>query len=339
MIDKQIKNPLRLPAGIKDYIFNEAENHRHVERGLTNLLQDKGYREIITPTFEYGEIFEIATKAGMLRNGLDEKVYRFLDRDGNLLALRADFTAQIARIAAARFADIESVLKIFYTGKVFRAEPHHEGRSREKWQVGFEIFNEATVDADAEAIINIMETLDHFKLSNFRIAIGHIGYFHGLVKESGLSGDERQQLRYLVERKDMAGIGRLLDQTNMPVEVKNVLQNLPDLHGDVSVLERAKTAIRNEKSQHALGKLQKLWQKISSHPLAKNIFFDLSEVEGMGYYTGIILKAFTPGIGTEVGSGGRYDQLTAVFGTEMPAIGFSFDVHLLASARLMQQEE
>lgn len=136
----------------------------------------------------------------------------------------------------------------------------------------------------------------------------------------------------------MAGIARLLAQTTTTAEVKKVLQNLPDLHGDIRILDKAKSMINNKKSLNALENLQKLWQKISLHPLAPNVFFDLSEVEGMGYYTGIMLKAFAPGVGTEIGSGGRYDQLTAVFGTEMPAIGFSFDVHLLASARLMQQE-
>ncbi len=333
MVDQANKNPLRLPAGIKDFIFAEAEEHRVVERGLTDLLQQRGYREIITPTFEYGEIFEIATKAGMIRNGLDKKVYRFLDRDANLLALRADFTAQIARIAAGRFAEMEQILKIFYTGKVFRAEPHHEGRSREKWQVGFEIFNQASVEADAEAVINILEALDSFGLKNFRVAIGHIGYFHGLIKESGLTGEKRHTLKYLVERKDMAGISRHLEQTGISNEVKKILQRLPDLHGEAVVLEKAKSCTGNEKSLQAVEKLQKLWTFISSHPLAAHVFFDLSEVEGMGYYTGVMLKAFAPGVGSEIGSGGRYDQLTAVFGAEMPAIGFSFDVGLLTQAR------
>ncbi|KAA3615422.1 MAG: ATP phosphoribosyltransferase regulatory subunit [Calditrichaeota bacterium] len=339
MIDQTTKNPLRLPAGIKDFIFDEAKEHRFVERALIDLLIENGYGEIITPTFEHGEIFEIATKAGMIRNGLDEKVYRFLDRDGNLLALRADFTAQIARIAASRFKGLTKELKIFYTGKVFRAEPHHEGRSREKWQVGFEILNKSSIAADAEAVIHILEALDKFKLKNVRVAIGHIGYFHGLIKESGLAGDKMKALKYLVERKDSAGIERFLDETAIDDEVKNVLLALPDLHGDITVLQKAKACAGHEKSMQALLKLDKLWDEISGHPLSKNVFFDLSEVEGMGYYTGIMIKAFTEGVGSEVGSGGRYDQLTAVFGAEMPAIGFSFDVDLVGKAIKIQKEK
>lgn len=339
MIDQHSKTPLRLPQGIKDLIFTEAQSHRFVERGLCDLLQKNGYREIITPTIEYGEIFELATKAGMIRNGLDEKVYRFLDRDGNLLALRADFTAQIARIAASRFSGLDEVLKIFYSGKVFRAEPHHEGRSREKWQVGFEILNEASISADAEVITNVLEVLEKFGLKKFRLAIGHIGFFHGLVEESGLAGKRLHTLKYLIERKDVAEIRRFLNRTSLDEEIKNMLQSLPDFHGGHEILKQALAEIKPKKLLQAVEKLQKLWQAISDHPLAENVFFDLSEVEGMGYYTGMMIKAFALGVGSEIGSGGRYDRLTAVFGTEMPAIGFSFDVDHLVNALAIQKND
>ena len=339
MIEQNSKTPLRLPQGIKDLIFAEAQSHRSVERGLCELMQKNGYREIITPTIEYGEIFELATKAGMIRNGLDEKVYRFLDRDGNLLALRADFTAQIARIAASRFSGLDEVLKIFYSGKVFRAEPHHEGRSREKWQVGFEILNAASISADAAVITNVLEALDKFGLKKFRLAVGHIGFFHGLIEESALAGKRLQTLKYLIERKDAAEIQRFLSRTSLAPEIRHTLQNLPDFHGGHQILKQAPAGVKNEKSLRAVQQLQKLWLEISSHPLAENVFFDLSEVEGMGYYTGIMIKAFALGVGSEIGSGGRYDQLTAVFGAEMPAIGFSFDVDHIVNALAIEKSE
>lgn len=113
----------KLPPGLKDFFFAEAQERRSVERRLADLLAATGFSEVITPTIEYSDVFLLAGKTRYGRNSLDEKVYRFLDRDGSLLALRADFTAQIARIAASRFGALSTPIRLFYSGRVFRAEP------------------------------------------------------------------------------------------------------------------------------------------------------------------------------------------------------------------------
>lgn len=320
---------LRLPPGVKDFLFEETQQRRELESRLMKLLMSKGYREIITPTFEYSEVF---AHGGDGREALEDKTYRFLDRDGNLLALRADFTAQIARIAASRFTPNDRPLRLCYSGKVFRAEPQHAGRSREKWQIGFELLGANDVAADVEAVNNILEGLAALGLQEIRVALGHIGYFNGLVAHAGVSGEALHHLKYLVERKSAAGLRETLQRFALPHEMQEALLQLPNLHGGAEVFARARRFIWNETSQRALAHLEAMWEQLREHANTRRVFVDLSEVEGMGYYTGIMLRAFVAGVGREVGSGGRYDELIARFGAETPAVGFSFDVDALAQA-------
>lgn len=327
------ENPtLKLPPGVKDFFFAEARQRRALERRVTDLLAGSGFSEIITPTIEYSDIFLLAGRTGQGRNSLDEKVYRFLDRDGNLLALRADFTAQIARIAASRFAGLATPIRVYYSGKVFRAEPHHVGRSREKWQVGFEILGAHDIDADVEAVICILDSLAAAGINNSRVAIGHIGYFNGIAAQAGLAGESLQKLKYLVERKDTAGLAQAAQASSLSMPARAALTRLPNLHGNNEILPEARRLATNDVSRQAIEHLETLWSKLQQHPQADKVFLDLSEIEGLGYYTGIMLRAFVAGIGEEVGSGGRYDELISRFGADLPAIGFSFDLDLLVAA-------
>lgn len=323
------RKQLRLPPGVKDFLFDEAQQRRDIERNLLRALAHKDYREIITPTIEYSEVF---THGGDGRVAEEEKTYRFLDRDGNLLALRADFTAQVARIAASRFAQHEAPQRLCYSGKVFRAEQQHAGRSREKWQVGFELLGAQDVAADLEAVNNILNCLAALELHELRLAIGHIGYFNGVLAAAELDAETLHTLKYLVERKAVAGLQEVLPQLALPPAVQAALLQLPQLHGGEEVLAVAQSFAVHDKSLQAVAHLAALVPHVQEPLAAGRLFFDLSEVEGMGYYTGIILRAFVAGAGAEVGSGGRYDELIARFGADMPAVGFSFDVDLLAQA-------
>lgn len=326
---KPENSKLRLPPGVKDFLFEEARHRRELESRLMSTLARNGYREIITPTFEYSDVFSQANES---RNAHEDKTYRFLDRDGNLLALRADFTAQIARIAASRFTPNDLPLRLCYSGKVFRAEPQHAGRSREKWQVGFELLGANDVAADVEAVNNILDGLAALGLHETRLAIGHIGYFNGLIAASQAADEALQTLKYLVERKAVAALQESLQHFSLPAHASEALLQLPDLHGGGEVLAVARRNVANEISQRALDHLEAMLPHVQTHLEAGRLFFDLSEVEGMGYYTGIMLRAFVAGAGAEVGSGGRYDDLISRFGADVPAVGFSFDVDLLAQA-------
>ncbi|MGH7450447.1 MAG: ATP phosphoribosyltransferase regulatory subunit [bacterium] len=327
------KQAFRLPSGVEDLLFADATQHRAIERRLAELLAASGYREIITPTIEYGEVYLLAGKTRHGRNRLDEKVYRVIDRDGNLLALRADFTAQIARLAASRFVGMVVPIRLYYSGKVFRAEPHHAGRSREKWQVGFEILGASDIETDAEAVTNILDSLAALKIDNARVAIGNVEYLNGIMAHAGIEGEKRQTLKYLIERQDIAGLAQTMEDFSLPSPVRNALTQIPNLHGGREILPEAQRLAQNEISHQALDRLEALLAMIQKHAQADKVFFDLSEFDSMGYYTGLTLRAFVTGVGEEVGSGGRYDELISRFGVEVPAVGFAFDLDLLANAQ------
>ncbi|MCI0694161.1 ATP phosphoribosyltransferase regulatory subunit [candidate division KSB1 bacterium] len=323
---------LRLPPGVKDFLFDEAAQHRTVERRLTDLLAGSGYREIITPTVEYGEVFLLAGKTRHGRNTLDEKVHRFLDRDGNLLALRADFTAQIARIAASRFVGMIAPIRLYYSGKVFRAEPQHAGRSREKWQVGFEILGANDIETDAEAVTNILDTLAALKIDDARVFIGNVDYFNGIMAHAGIEGERLQTLKYLVERKDAGGLAQTMEDFSLPSPVREVLTQIQNLHGGREILPEVRQLAQTEISRQAVDRLEALLAMIQKHAQADNVFLNLGEAEGMGYYTGLTLRVLVAGVDEVVGSGGRYDELISRFGVDVPAVGFAFDLDLLVNA-------
>ncbi|MGH7493759.1 MAG: ATP phosphoribosyltransferase regulatory subunit [bacterium] len=326
---KTLHTHYRLPPGVHDFLFEEAHARRQVERSLIEMLASKGYREIITPAYEYSEVFAQASKA---QNGREERAYRFLDRDGRVLALRSDFTAQIARIAAARFFEMPAPVRAYYSGKVFRAEPLHAGKRREKWQVGFEILGAAGLEADGEAVFCILDGFLALGLAHTRIAIGHIGYFNGLIAQAQLDGENLKRLKYLVERKDVAGLARATEELELAHELREAFVHLPHLHGGQEILPQARRFTKNKDSHAAIARLESLLSLLQKHPQAHQVFVDLSEVEGMGYYTGIMLRAFAAGVGEELGGGGRYDDLVSRFGAHMPSVGFSFDVDLLVRA-------
>lgn len=323
---------IRLPSGVKELLFEEAMQHRAVERRLTELLAGSGYREIITPTIEYGEVFFLAGKTRHGRNHLDEKVHRVIDRDGNLLALRADFTAQIARIAASRFIGMVVPIRLYYSGKVFRTEPHHAGRSREKWQVGFEILGASDIETDAEVVTNILDILAALKIDDARVAIGNVEYFNGIMAHAGIEGEALQRLKYLVERKDIAGLAQTMEEISLPSPVREALTQIPNLQSSREILPKARRLAQNEISQQAVDRLEALKALIQKHGQAGQVFFDLNELGSSGYYTGLTLRAFIAGVDEEVGSGGRYDELISRFGVEVPAVGFAFDLDLLVNA-------
>lgn len=317
----------QLPAGLKDYLFEEAQRRRDVEHAITAALRQQGYREIITPTFEHWEVFAAAG-----RNGWQDKIYRFLDREGNLVALRSDFTAQVARLVAHKHAALTLPLRLFYSGKVFRFEELHAGRSRECWQVGFELLGETGLQGDVEAVALAAQALRALQLGAFQINLGTIGYFNGIVLEARLTPEQLNEIKRLLSHKDADTLSEFLLQIAPPSAVRQALTGLMQWHGRRDILEQARAAAPNAQAGAAADHLTEVYDRLEALGLSEHVVIDLSEVQGMGYYSGIMIKAYVPGLGYEVGSGGRYDHLLSQFGYDCPAVGFSFDVDRLVEA-------
>jgi len=307
-----------LPPGAADLTGPAALNRRRLQRTVGDLLTAAGYEELLTPTFEYEEVFLLAGGREVA-----ERLIRFPDRDGRLLALRYDFTASLARVAATTFRSAPRPLRLSYSGRVFRQEPERGGRPRETLQAGAELIGEAGLDADIEIVRLTLALARSAGLSDFQLNLGHVGVLRpGL---SAIPGDERAAIRRWIDRKDRGNISRALAGRD-PLAAS--LGALAFVIGRRPALEQARAAAPAE-CRPGLDHLLSLDSALDAADRA-HVVYDLGEVRGLDYYTGIHFELFAAGAGRAAGAGGRYDDLMGRFGAPMPAVGVSLDLDTLA---------
>lgn len=316
----------QLPHGVADLFFNDAARKRAVERTLADTFTRWGYSEIIPPTFEYYE--SLAAEAGPQ---LREEMYRFFDRDGRTLALRADFTIPTARIVGTKLFDRAMPLRFFYVGSVFRYEEPQAGVRREFTQAGIELIGAATADADAEAIALAMTALRAIGLENFRFTIGNAAYLHAMTRDLTLNEADDLALRDAIRRKNTSALARVLDPLDLDPVRKSALIQIPTLWGKADFLDRV--ACINDEARASIEHLRAVIARLEQFGLQDFVALDLAENRGMAYYTGILFEGFVQGLGFSVASGGRYDNLIAHFGPRIPAVGFAIGVERVLMAQ------
>jgi ATP phosphoribosyltransferase regulatory subunit len=322
-----ISQPLdrQLPHGVADLFFNDAARKRAVERKLADTFAHWGYSEIIPPMFEYYE--SLAAEAGQQ---LREEMYRFFDRDGRTLALRADFTIPTARIVGTKLFDRAMPLRFFYVGSAFRYEEPQAGVRREFTQAGIELIGAATADADAEAIALAMTALRAIGLDDFQFTLSNAAYVQATMRDLALKDANDLALREAIRRKNAPELTRLLDSFDLDPARRRALAQLPMLWGEVGVLDRAECV--NDDARAAVDHLRQVVTRLTQFGLQDFVTLDLAENRGMEYYTGILFEGFVEGVGFAVASGGRYDNLIAHFGPSIPAVGFAIGVERLLMA-------
>jgi ATP phosphoribosyltransferase regulatory subunit len=321
-----------LPEGVRDLLFADAAAFRQLEATLRQTWAAWGYREIILPTFEYADT--LATDVGA---EIEAEMYRFFDRHGRALALRPDMTIPTARVVGTRLYDQPLPLRIAYVGSVFRYEPPRAGRQHEFTQVGVELIGAAGPAADAEAVALAVAALNAAGLPQFRITLGHVGFFRGLLEALALPEKWARRVRQAVNLKAEAELELLMAEAGqVPVPARTALLALPRLAGDVTVLAEAEAYCLNAAMAAALADLRGLAELLSAYGVADAVSYDLAEVRDLGYYTGITFEGFAPGLGFNIISGGRYDELIAHFGPSLPAVGWALTLDRLLVARELQ---
>jgi ATP phosphoribosyltransferase regulatory subunit len=307
-----------IPPGALDLTGDAVRRRRALQRVAMGALEQAGYEELIPPTFEYEDTF--------LRAGgpaVAERLVRFPDRDGRILALRYDFTASLARVAATTFSEAERPLRLSYSGKVYRQEPERGGRPREMLQVGAELLGQGDLTADIEIVRLTLSLLTAAGLRDFQVNLGHVG-----VLAAGLGAIEeplRTDVRRWIDRKDRGSLSRAL--ANLSGDACT-LTTLPFVIGRRDALEEA-ASTAPEASQTGLEHLLALDAALTSSERA-HLVYDLGEVRGLDYYTGIHFELYIAGAGRAAGAGGRYDDLMGRFGRPMPAVGVSLDLDTIA---------
>lgn len=318
-----------LPKGVTDFLPEKADKIGYIESKIRKVFELWGFRRIITPLLEFQHVM-----AAGLGEELKEKTFRFDDRHtGKLLAIPSDITPQVARIVATRMKGYPLPHRLYYNGRVLRHAELQSGRSREIFQAGVELIGLDSPEADAEMVAMAVEVLRSLGFEDFKIDLGHVGFFRGIMSASGLgSTSSLHQLLGAISKKDASAVRALLDTEQLPDSVKEELSALPRLFGGREVLATAQRVATNDASRQALDNIARVLDILDIHGISKYLTIDLGEIRGLYYHSGLTFEGFVAGLGEAACSGGRYDNLTARYGFPAPATGFAFNILSLLSA-------
>lgn len=320
----------QVPAGVADYFWGEAYERRTLEALLLGVFRVWGYNDVVTPAFEYAE-----TLSARGSHELQSELCRFIDRDGSMLALRADMTIPVARLVGTRLHDAPSPQRFCYSGSVFRDVEPRAGQQREFWQAGVELLGSAAPEADAEVLALTAHALQAAGIAHFRLVLGQMQYFDGLLHALQLAPRAQLRLTEAIDRNSEAELEEFLRATKLPRRQARALAELPRLGGiDIdNILHRAERLALNAAMQGAIANLRAICEALAAFGVLAHVTLDLSEIHNLGYYTGITFEALAPGVGFRIASGGRYDHLIGTFGAPQPAVGAALGLERVLLAR------
>ncbi len=327
-----IEKLLHTPEGVRDIYNLECKKKASLEDTLCEVLRLYGYQNIETPTYEFFDVFNSDTGTVSSR-----EMFKFFDRNNNTLVLRPDMTPSIARSVAKYYGDCNFPIRLACKGNVYLNNQSYHGKLSEVTEIGAELINDASAQADAEAIMMMIDCFSAAGLSDFRIDIGQSDFYNGIMDAIDVSKEVKQQIHEYIENKNSLGMDILVAGLDLAPDYREILTEYNELYGDVTMLERAKSLTTNVRCQRAIERLEEVYAVLCECGYEKHVGFDLGMVNHFEYYTGIIFRGYTYGTGDAIGKGGRYDNLLAQFGKDAPAIGFSIPVDQLLIA-LSRQE-
>lgn len=321
------KRLLHTPEGVRDIYGKEFRQKQILQQKLHETVELYGFQDIQTPTFEYFDIFsrEIGTTSS-------KELYKFFDKEGDTLVLRPDFTPSIARCSAKYFMEEKQPIRLTYAGNTFTNTSSLQGKLKEVTQMGAELIGDGSVRADAEMVSLVIQALKNAGLKEFQISIGEVEYFRGICEEAGLDEDTEAELREYISNKNYFGAEALLMEKQTAPCHTEVLLKITEMFGSIEDLHKAREWVKNDRSIHAIERLSELYDLLCIYGVEDYVSFDLGMLNNYNYYTGVIFRAYTYGVGGAIVKGGRYDHLLGRFGKDAPAIGFMVVVDDLMSA-------
>lgn len=316
-----------LPDGVEEILPLEASKLEHLRRQLLDLYEAWGYQLVITPLIEYLDSLLVGSS-----QDLDLHTFKITDQlSGRMMGIRADITPQAARIDA-HCMNREGPVRLCYADNVLHTKPQGLLTSRVPIRIGAELYGHAGVECDIELICLMCATLDAAEIKNISIVLGHVGIFRALVVEAAIDEATEANLFDAVQRKAYDEIDAVLDAAVKDESLHSMLKQLTRLSGDeatlqeaVGVFEDAPKSVKKE-----LLELVLIVEGVKERLPDITLCFDLCELRGYGYHTGIVFAAYTPEYGRAVAKGGRYDHIGEVFGRARPASGFDSDLKTIA---------
>ena len=289
-----------------------------VRRSILDLFWSHGYELIQPPLLEYLE--SLLTGTG---HDLDLKTFKLVDElSGRHMGLRADITPQVARIDA-HLMNYKGVNRLCYSGSVLQTKPDNMLGTREPLQIGAELFGHAGLESDFEVQNLMVEALTLAGVKDVLIDLGHVAIFRALVSQSEQSAAREMELFQALQSKDARLIAELT--ADLDSSLAKAFCTLPELNGDCEILARAKDQLPANASIHAaLDELNRLGGMLRQRGI--KVTYDLAELRGYHYHSGIVFAAYANDFRDAVAKGGRYDEVGKAFGRSRAATGFSMDL-------------
>lgn len=319
---------------MRDLLPREAHARRALGRLVLERMALAGYELVVPPAFELAEVLERGLGA------LDPAdVLRFVEPgSGEVAALRPDMTPQVARMVATHLASAPPPFRLAYEGTVLRRRQGRARKHRQTPQAGLELVGVSGPDGDVEVLSVAADVVRAAGVQRFAIELAHAGIARALLRPYPI--ERARELRDALSMKDERRVAALADHPSACAEVALAVTELPRLHGEAGVIDRARSILSATPASAPLEALEALVEAAGAASLPGEIHVDLGESRGFAYYTGMMFRVLADGPGEALGGGGRYDDLLACFGAPMPAAGFALDLdHLAWAARVSGAEE
>lgn len=309
-----------LPDYIQDALPGEADKIERLRRRLLDAFRAHGYQLVLPPLLEY--LDSLTTGAGQ---DLKLRTFKLVDQlSGRTMGVRADMTPQVARIDA-HLLNRRGVSRLCYCGSVLHTLPSTLTATREPLQLGAELYGHAGIDADIEVVRLLAEVMRLADVPASRIDLGHVGLFRVLAARAGLVPEREENLFDLLQAKDLPGLRELVADVAEPL--RSALLTLPGLYGGAEILDEARARLPDDAEiGAALDDLTRLVAALGDLPIS----FDLADLRGYHYHTGVVFAAYGGSSPAALALGGRYDRIGDAYGRGRPATGFSLDLRELA---------
>lgn len=310
---------LTLPQGVKDFGPVRAENLRKIENGLLDEFSRWGYRRVVTPLFEYLDTLSLG-----IGEDFKHRLMKFVDpHTGEIVVLRPDITPQIGRMVATRLREYHYPLRLCYSGRVVRYEEKGSGKEREVFQLGCELMGLEAEEGNPEIVALSVKSLNLLGLRDITLSLGHMGILNAIFQGAG---EVREELVSALAKKDQEQIKNIVEPSDIPSDIKDVLLCLSDYYGDLGVLRRAE---KIPSFRPFVEEILSVIEVLGEYDLECDMMVDLVEVKEFDYYTGVTFEILSSASPASLVTGGRYDGLTSRFGHSVPAAGFAIDAEAI----------
>ena len=316
----------QLPDGVEEVLPEQAAAVEHLRRALLDLFASWGYQLVIPPLMEFTESLLVGLGAD-----LDLLTFKMTDQlSGRSLGIRADITPQVARIDAHSLGET-GISRLCYAGSTLHTQPKTLMASRSPIQLGAELYGDTSEAADLEIISLMLATLAAAGLEGITLDLGHVGVYDAVLKSAALSPEQEATIFDALQRKSRPDLTLALE--GVSEHATTLVLGLLDLHGDATVLDRARELFSDDANGAlaAVEKLHTVADALTAQHSGLSIYFDLAELRGYHYHTGIVFAAYVPGYGQAVANGGRYNNVGEVYGRARPATGFATDLKALTA--------